>query len=456
MSFPRIHSFYILEGEMSVGLQLIALKNLVDKRSVTTLLPKDSPIKSLRSLCVLVLVKGLNIVQLNLKPATSNQEQGLWNDQGYSWCQAHDMSAGKTSKEPETHVGQWVSEVPDPDMQDDVFRPEFAVKLQRSNDADTVCKALSLTKKVNTRRARTARGNPDTFNKAFGGSQNENDDKKATTQEKLTIFGSHPAKNASTTKGSEAHRQPPSIEPPYMPSRPIPSCLLSKTSAIESQQLIPRSSAWRVVDRSSRSGSLIDTSVPNQPRGQEDQSEFEAILTTDSLQDPTRLKKRDLIHTMNQRKAPTQLLGGGNAALVNSFEETAIHVLALALPRTGRIGFAVDIGRLLINQQCDSSPFKNRSFKTSEFSSVLPKGGTTGFESLFTNMLTARASDAESIANILLSQGRRLFQQQPVSRKVTYVFSCKAKDGDHVVVEFDDTGDFSVSSVTSSDCLSMY
>lgn len=465
MSFPRIHSFFILEGEVSVDLQLVPLKDLNDNRPVTTLLQKDSPIKSIRDLCVLVLIKGLDIVQVKSKPAVSNQGSRLWNEHLYNCGQAQDLVAARIPTEPETTIGKWVSEVTEPHKQMDAFRPESTVESRQSVDVGTVNQhPLSPTKKPNTKRSRTARGNPAAFNKAFIESQNECDDKKATAQDKATSFSNHqPADDLSTGKESQSHRQPPMIEPPFMPLPAMPphiipspatlSCALSKTPSIPSRQLIPSSSTWNVVARGSKSGSLIDISVPREGRSQGNELKDEAMVVIDNLQDPTRVKTPDIKFTMNQRKASTQTLPRGNSALVKSFEETVIRLLALALPRTGRVELAVDIGRLLINQQRGSSEFKNRSFKTSEFSSILPKGRTTGFEPTFTNMLTARSSEAESILNVLLPQERRLFQQQPNSRRVTYVFSCKAKGGDQIVVACDENGGSEVSWLTSSHCL---
>lgn len=451
MSFPRIHSFCILEGEVSANLQLIALKDLNDKRSVTTLLSKDSSIEFVRDLCVLVLIKGSDIVQVKSKPAASNQGIPLWNNHVYNCGQAQDLDAAKTPKEPETTIDKWVFEVTDPNKQLDAFRPESTV-IQQPVDVGTVYeKPLSPTKKPVTKRSRIARGNPDA-----------NNDKRATIQDRATCFSNHqPTEDMSVGTESQPQYQPPRIEPPYMPS-PImpppamPSGALSKIPSITSRQLIPSSSTWNVVLRGGKSGSLIDLSIPNEGRSQGIESKDETMAVIDSLQDTTKAKTSDLKFTMNQRKAPRQTLVRGNTALVRSFEENSVHLLALALPRTGRVELAVDIGRLLINQQRGSSEFKNRSFKTSELSSILPGERPTGFEPMFTKMLTARSSEAESIGSVLLPQGRRLFHQQAISRRVTYVFSCKAKSGDQIVVVSDENGGSGVSRLTLSLYLATY
>lgn len=207
-----------------------------------------------------------------------------------------------------------------------------------------------------------------------------------------------------------------------------------------SQQILPSSATWNVVVRSSKSGNLVDISVPNEGCARD-----EATVVAANVQDKSITAKTPVFkNMMNQRKAPTQAFVGGDTALVKTFEGIIASLLLSARPRTGRVGFTVDIGRLLINQQYASSEFKNRIFKTSEFSLVLPRGETTDFEPMFTNMLTARSAEAESILNVLMSQGRRLFQQQPISRRVTYQFTCQAKDGDQIIIEYDQNKEFNV------------
>ena len=430
---------------MSISLQLIALKDLNDKRRVTTLLRNDSLVKALRDLCVLVLVKGSSVVPVNLKPSASSQEFQLWNDHLSNCNQAQGLIAAKTAKEPKSPIDKWVSEVTNTGVPVDAFCPETATEVQESADSGVMYKGpLSPTKKPLTKRVRTARGNSNAFKKAFIESRHRDDGKEAMIQDNVASFGNDQRKKIlSTSKGSESSRQPPSIEPPYMPPHAMPSHSASKTPSRTSQQLIPSSATWKVVVPSGKSGKLVDMSVSHD-RCAKDEKTVVAANLEDSI---AKSKTRDFKHTMNQRKAPAQAVVRGDTALVKSFEEIIVNFLVSALPRTGRVGFTVDIGRLLINQLYGSSEFKNRSFKTSEFSSVLPKGRTTGFEPMFTDMLTARSAEAESIVNLSISHGRRLFQKQPISSKVSYVFSCKAKNGDRIVVEYDENGGFNVRSL---------
>ena len=445
MSFPRIHSFCILEGETSVSLQLIALSDLNDKRSVTTLLQKHSVSKPFRDLCVLVLVKGSNIVEVRLQAATSGQLSHLWNDHVSNCCQAQGLVGTQAPTESKNAVDKWVSETAVSSMQMDVFRPESGVTSQQPIDVGTVCKdSLSPTKKQITKRARIARGKAEASNDARIDNQDKHDRKEVETQESVTSSkGFQQLRNVSAGKAGESDRQPPSIEPPYMASLIMPS---NSFPSKGSQRPIPSSSTRNVVVSDSKSRGLIDMFVQNEKRAQSNKPTDQATTVTDSLQDTAKVKPRDFKFTTNQRKGSTQAVAGGYTALVKNLEESSVHLLALALPRTGRIELAVDIGRLLINQQCVSPDFKKRSFKTSEFSSIFQRERTADLKTVFTNMLTARSFEAESIVNILLPQGRKLFQQQPASRKVTYLFDCKAKCGDQIAVESYETGNFNVSS----------
>ena len=428
---------------MSVTLQVVALKELHDIRRVSTLLRRDSPVKVLRDLCVLVLVKGSNLLQVNPKPSASCQESQLWNDHVYDCKRIRGLIATKTPKEPKTPIDEWVSEVTNTDMHVDAFRPESATEVRELVDVGTVYKEPSSpTKRPITKRARAARGNHNASNKASIDFEKGYDDKEAN----MTSFGDNQTiKSPSMGKGSESVRQPPSIEPPYMPPYAMPAGSLSNVPSKVSQPILPSSATWNVVVRGSKSGNLVDLSVPNEGCARDEATVVAANLH-DSIATP---KTRVFKNTMNQRKAPVHAFGGGDTALVKTFEGIVALLLISARPRTGRIGFTVDIGRLLINQQDASPEFKNRSFKTSEFSSVLPKGRMTGFEPVFTDILTARSVEAESILNILMSQGRRLLQQQLVSRKVTYVFTCKAKDGDQIIIEYGEDGGFDVRSLSS-------
>ena len=247
---------------MSVTLQVVALKDLHDIRRISTLLRRDSPVRLLQDLCVLVLVKGPNILQVNPKPSASWQESQLWNDHVYDYKHIQGLTAAKTPKEPKTPIDEWVSEVTNTYVHVDAFRPESAAEVREIVDVGTVYKEPSSpTKRPITKRARAARGNHNASNKAFIDFDKGHDDKEA----KMTSFSDNQTmKSPSMGKGSESVRQPPSIEPPYMPPHAMPSGSLSNVPSKMSQPILSSSATWNAVVRGSKSGNLIDLSVPNE------------------------------------------------------------------------------------------------------------------------------------------------------------------------------------------------
>ena len=210
----------------------------------------------------------------------------------------------------------------------------------------------------------------------------------------------------------------PGITAPYMPS--------------------PLSSIWRPTANSIGQGRSDDPWGGKIVRGS---SGPLVDLFTDGThtKDSPRARPRP---TMDQ-KAPSRGLLGGKNALLKDFRDAAKQLLTLALPRQGPVVFEVAIGRLLINHQVGSAEFKTKPFSLSEWFSAFPiKPGPGRLETRFTPRLTTSFKDIETILNTRLPKARRLFEddtlQQPVLRTVTYVFSCKSKQGKLVTIELDE------------------
>ena len=432
---------------MSDSLRLVAFKDLHDNRPATILLDNDCPVESLRDLYFRVITKGADILQINFEPSTSIQECRLWNEYVQSCDHARGLIATKGPRWPETPIDRWVSEVTDADVQVDVFRPDCTVEMQQSLGVEAREKEPSSpTRKTITRRARTARGNPDAISKTFSEAQHRHDDKEASLQRNIANFIDDQTTGIGfAMREGKYDRRAPCIEPPYMPPLAMSSHSRSTTLSSTSKQAKSGISTWSVVVQNSKSGNLVDLSVPNEERVKDG-----ATVVMDNLQDTTGAKDSEVKYTVHQKKASGQSFMELDTTIVKSFEKAITHLLVLGLSRTGRIGFAVDIGRLFMKRQCDLLDSNSQNFKTSEFLAGLAKDRPTGFESIFTNVFTKRSSEAESILNIPLSPGKWLFRQQPASRKVTYVFSCKAKGGDQIVVELDGHGNFSVSPMPTS------
>ena len=208
----------------------------------------------------------------------------------------------------------------------------------------------------------------------------------------------------------------PEIKPPYMPPSPPP---------------VPKPTVFgwegRPVVRG-RAGALIDTTAPQEHR------------------DFGKPKPQNLKRTMGQ-KAPSRGLAGGNTAQIKKYEEASRQLLALALPRQGPITFEFGIGRLLINHQTGSKEFKAKPFSLSEWLSAFPvktDTDTDRLETIFTPRITTSLLDVESVVDTRLSQGRKLFNPEPILGNVTYVYKCTTKQGDQITINVNEDGTYKI------------
>lgn len=147
------------------------------------------------------------------------------------------------------------------------------------------------------------------------------------------------------------------------------------------------------------------------------------------------------------QKAPSRGLAGGNTAQIKKYEEASRQLLALALPRQGPITFELVIGRLLINHQTVSKEFKAKPFSLSEWLSAFPvktDTDTDRLETILTPRITTSLLDVESIVDTRLSQGRKLFNPEPILRNVTYVYKCTTKQGDQITINVNEDGTYKI------------
>ena len=377
MSFPLIYSFPILEGEVSNMLRMMALKDLDDRRQNTTLLQSDSPLfTTVRGSLVIVLIKDGEAVQVKQSPRLGMESQ-LWKDYPHK-------SFGMKTSSP-------LQDLMMPDNLDDVpekgnggpitkwledrltapvsnaFLPDTTVAEKLEEDVDIAYKQplepSSPPKKPSTKRARAAKGSreppkavlakpePVSVYTSFKENANSN---SVSQQLGLKIEDKKiPSTGDNQVPVVPAHRcQPPTIQPPYMPSAPsvssVSSCISNSSPAGWGAQVI----------RGGKAGNLID------------------LTPSDKLQDGGRIRSRDVKRTMTQRKSSTPGFIGGNNAVVKSFEDASHEILSLAQYRQGSIKFVVAIGRLLINHQTGSTEFKKRVFTLSEWGSAFPVKNT--------------------------------------------------------------------------------
>ncbi len=213
----------------------------------------------------------------------------------------------------------------------------------------------------------------------------------------------------------------PPITTPYLPR-------LSASSAIEPH---PLEREWQLVDRG-RVGQLIDISTPIEEK----------------VQDPHTASKHSLKRTMNQ-KAPSHKLPASNIALLKSFDDQITQLLNMVLGFQGPIDLEVGLGRLLIDPDKGSNEFKDKAFNASEWSSAFSTTSSTNpnpnpLETVFTPRLTTSSSDAQSILEIDLSHGRKLFNLPEVGRKVSYILVCKTKEEKQISIDVAEDRTFKV------------
>lgn len=309
-----------------MSLQIVALKDLDDRRLITTLLPNSSPIsKSLKNALVVMAVgrKGVLEVKPNSRTSHSVYAGALWKEYRH-----RPLGVEKTRQSPElvpipdvplskkwsNKVNIWIEKQVDPTSFVDPHLPDSDVadQIQTTTLRDYKESLAPATKPI-TKRARTAKGNP------------------------------------------EVSRRPPGSEVPIH-------------DTVKDHHSIGRLSSGKQNQLDDQT-SLIDASP------------------SEKLQDPGKTQPRDLRRTMQQR-TPAPGITGGNTALMKRFERATISLVAFARRCPGQIHLRVDIGRFLIKDQTSSAEFKVRPFNVSEWPSAFPDSstGVTGFETHFTNM----------------------------------------------------------------------
>ena len=508
MSFPRIVSFVNHEGEFpsSFKLKMTALGELrehKDHRGSTTLLsPASRLFRSMEDALVISMVKDNVLIKPNccqdsrqasgdITQVTASEvhqntyENFLWKDHSFRSLNAqvghyHELA---TLVEPgvTTPTQEWVAQVPSPTEMGNPYLPQDKKEIPAPAKIkpDMVRQQPNLleptqVQKPSTKRARAIKGTATTAKTPKIEPITESNIKQASLSREVPGL-SAPELTKSGRSGSrlnspgqamskaqeqqtiddgmlleiipEAHKQVlgkenqesaaeespvivpkgaivPEITAPYMP----PSSSVASGPSANSSGLDTPTDGWQGHIPRGRSGHLFKASTLNERPGKS------------NMPQPRR--------TMDQ-KAPSRALSGGNTALPKDFEESAKHLLALALPRRGPVVFEVGIGRLLINHQIGSAEFKTNPFSLSEWFSAFPVKPSLGrLETRFTPRLTTSLEDVESILNTRLPKARRLFEddtsQQPVLRTVKYVFSCKSKQGNQITIVVDEDGAFKI------------
>lgn len=437
IAYPtKMFNYPVLEGikDTTIMLQMTALKDLNDRRLSTTLLGPQSPlIKTLRGALVIVMIIDGEVVQIK-ENARPESRAVLWQGHVYKSFGERDVLSisieageGSDPKAPDTPIGKWVEKSSFAPMVDP-FSPTWV----SGNPVDVDQPLVKLSPKKLTKRVRAAKGN--TENTVPNASLPNNE------QHQDTVLGAqrHRDKMDSAHEeqldGQQYSRllKPPRIEPPFMPA---PSTVRSNNKITNQWESNVVGSGRAVKDGLlDLSQSVRDTKITDQAEG-----------------------KRH--RTMNQQKPSAHLIGSTHV-FTRTFETATLEILNLALHRGAPVRLMVSIGRILINHQTFPTEFKRKPFAPKDWNSAFPATDVNHVE--FTEMLlrpyvlsgrpsadclsrlTTRSSDAESILDIKLSQGRRLFVEQAIDRTIRYVFHCQSSANEQVSVEVDEGGAFEV------------
>ncbi|KAL2058554.1 hypothetical protein ABVK25_001282 [Lepraria finkii] len=179
MSFPRVFSFPIVEGEPSFQLEMRALKDIGDRRCPTTLLPLNSPIfKSIQNALVVSMIRNgcrIPIQQKRIKGASNGAispwKDHLFNsfrvDQGQELTPATAPNAALGDALATSTTTEWVAKTATAAEFVNPFQPDSVAEgqsdLSREPKATTTVAYEEppepiLIQKPNTKRTRVAKG----------------------------------------------------------------------------------------------------------------------------------------------------------------------------------------------------------------------------------------------------------------------------------------------------------
>lgn len=147
-------------------------------------------------------------------------------------------------------------------------------------------------------------------------------------------------------------------------------------------------------------------------------------IPKDRAQKENEVASRQFRNTMRQRKPSAQTARGPQGA-TSTFETVATQLLEFVRSSRGLVNIETTIGRLLIDPRSGTGEYKKARFAIPQWPLVFPnKHGVVKLETNFTGRLTSLASDADFVLDLKTPSGRRMFTEQPCERQVTYRFTC--------------------------------
>ena len=457
-----IHNVPVTEGEINISLQMIALRELCDRRLTTTLVPTEL-VKKLGSQMTVVMNKSGQVYpDLGSTKLTRSFdiESSLWRDVPYASFghTAFPLHSDRLSNKEEPAVAstiaaieaegsygtlaEWVeSSAAVGPTAIDPFMPVSSKHAEQEDELNKKCSVsevmeqspnLKISPRKRAVKARKAKGAlEDIIPKpiaSLGDSVKLESVKQMSQSSQISKFSEKipplyattvrstgtevettSVTNSSGPKNTYAEElaqlqfpDAPSIQPPHMPAMSTASDF---TNVSSSQ---PVWAHTRVPDI--KVGSLIDLNAPMP------YDERKAKNSTNP----------DLRNTMKQRKAPpTKSPFQGETSVLKQYDCVAAQLLSMTRTTQGQVKLEVIIGRLMIDYQSGSSEFKNKPFAVGQWPVVFPNASApVRLRSFITSRLTSFGSDADFISQLKLSSGRSMFTPEPCERAAFYRFKC--------------------------------
>ena len=406
-SKPEFHHFAITEAALSVRLRLLALKDMGTWMRETLVEPNPAALKSLRYALLVVLFKDGGVV---IRTRTIRPQSGH-----HPW-QAHPLSllmskdAGGVTSGPR-RTAEWVKDNSTDLPVEDPFAPD---QERKQNDDVERNPVNAAPKKIQTKKSRVAKGEkPEIKGSVATDAVSSSENPTTSTDQQLQCS----QQKVSDAPGKQAPLHPPEIKPPFMPPNP--------EDAIKRPQSTTAGLEWnRHVVPQGRTGNILEIDDGN-VKGVEHGKE-------------TPTKRHE---TMNQRKAQPK---AGKTAVIGAFQKAAASILASSRICPGHLELKVCLGRLFLDHHTISSEYRNKTFEIAEWHSLFRPHNLVVPQCNFTPRITCSHMDVLSVLEIKLARGRRLFQEEPVIRKVTYVFECEVGNQERILIEIDEQKDYNV------------
>ena len=446
-----IYNFPVSEGEINISLQMVALRELCDRRLATTLVSSDLIKKLGHQLTVVMNKNGQIYPEFKNSKLTRpfDIESILWKDVPYAviGSAAFSLHSDRLLNKEEPAVAnpiaaaegsyrtlaEWIeSSAAAGATAIDPFTPIPSKQSEQKDERDdqrSVSEAIE--QNINSKlsppkragKARKAKGAvADTISKpceSLADSDKLDSVKEASQSSQISkssekILDMHEVEVRSVTNSSGARNSyaeelaqlqfpdAPSIQPPYMPAMSTTSSL---TNISSSQPVWANTRVSGI-----KEGNLINLTAPvpaNERKAKNSNS-------------------GDLRYTMKQRKAPsTNGPFQGETSVLKQYDDAAAQLLSTTRTTQGQVKLEVIIGRLMIDHQSGSSEFKKRTFAVGQWSTVfLNPSAPVRLRSFITNRLTSIGSDADFISQLKLSSGRSMFTPEPCERATFYRFKC--------------------------------